>query len=537
MNARLIGHRKLLVVMVVFIGLLSVFWYLFAARVGQALQDSLAERLSQQVNGRIQIGNVDLSLLGWVRITDVSLYSQQGAVLARVPVVKLQYSWSDLAKGNFDSSRIVAMSAEGAEVWLQEEKTRWNWEGFLKDEPTVSNRFKGKLQIESAKMYCYALLAAKTITEVNGVIDLQAYPDLDIRMKGNIGQSISIGEGNWVNGQFAKIVVQVKDLDLLEFRDSIPATKEVVLEGGKIPVATVTTERDDQGVVKWRTEGEFSGVRLAGKVKVSDCQGQFSGNLDGLQLQNMKLVISGQQTTGQGSLSWPQGHARIDAVLSVPDADPEAFVSGLTVQRPVACQIRIVGPLTAPEVSGSFSIPHAVFSAMPVNKVTGNFRYADPRLVLQGVSAAVYQGTIRAAGEVQTTNQSYELETSGHSLDSSRLTDKDVQGPLDFNGHVSGKGEWAVTQGTFIIRDGNAYGIPFLTMTGHFIKRGAAEAEIADVVMKTAVGTFYPEQLSREVLERVTQQGVPPITEKAIKKEVEENMKKETEKLIPRLFR
>jgi len=616
MRAWFIQHRKLLIILIVLIGLFSVSWFLFAARVGQALQDYLVERYSQEVNGRVQVGAVDLSLFGWVSIKDVSLYSKQGNLLAQVPVVKLQYSWSDLAKANFGISRIGTITAEGAEIWLQEEKSHWNWENFIKEDQTKENKFQGKLQIVAAKIYGKAYLLSKTIDEANGVIDFHAYPDLAISLKGKIGQASLTIDGDWNNGQFATIAIKGKDLDMLEFRDAIPATQGISLEGGKVTTLTMLTERDVKGVLKWRTEGEFSGAKLTGKLTVTDCQGQFnanqdgiklqkmsfvisnqqtegpesqswpqgqarieaslsierndsgvvkwqtegdfsdlklagkrtvtdgqghfSGNQDEIRLQNMNFVISGQQTAGQGTLSWPQGVASIDAALSIPDVDPGAFLSGLTVQRPVACQLRIVGPLSDPNISGSFSIPQATFSNMPVNRVVGNFRYIDTRLLLQGVSGSVYQGNVGAEGEVQTNNESYELDASGQGLDSSRLTDKDVQGPLDFNGHVSGKGEMAVTQGTFFIRDGKAYGIPFLTMTGHFIRRGT-ETELSGIAMETVAGTIYPEQLSKEVLDRINPLKQPALNEENIKKEAEkrgeESIKKEAGKLLPGIFR
>ena len=530
------GYRKLLMVMVVILCLLSFFWYLFAAGVKRSLQDSLAESLSNHVNGRIQIGNIDLSLIGWVRITDVAVYKDKMELLAKVPVVRIQYSWSDLAKGNFDSSRIETIIAEGAEIWLHEEKGQWNWEGFLKQDQPSQNKFQGKLQITSAKIYGVASLASKTIDDVNGIIDLRAFPDLDISLKGKIGQSLSTAEGKWVKGHFARIVVQAKDLNLLEFRDSVPAEQKFTLEGGKLSTVMVTTERDDQDAVKWHVEGEFSGIKLAGKVDVSEGQGQFKGNQDGVKLQNIKLVISGQQTEGQGTLSWPKGAIRIEADLTVPDAAPEAFVSGLAIQRPVVCRIKIVGALVEPDISGSFSFPQINFSDMQVSSVTGNFRVDGSRLLLQGVSGAVDQGTIWVAGVVQRSDGSYELEASGQGLNSSQLTDKDVQGPLDFSAHVGGKGETAVTAGTFIIHNGKAYGIPFLSLTGHFVKRGSI-TEISGIVMKTAVGTFYPEELSRDVLEYlIGKPGLPKSPEDAIKKGVEGIIKDEVNKLLPRVF-
>lgn len=529
MSATWFRYRRFLTGIIILSVIAGALWHVFAERAGQTLQDFLTERSSRQVNGRIQVGTVDLSLLGQVRIQNVELYSKQGVLLAQVPLVKIKYSWSDLAKLNFGVANIQEVEVNGAEFWLQEEKNRWNWEGLIKEEETADSKFQGKMQMKAAKVHCQASLLSKTIDEVNGVIDFYAYPNLTISFKGKIGQGNLAADGNWTNGQFALIIVKAQDIDLLEFRDSVPAGQPVSLEGGKLTTAAVTIERDAAGTVKWQAESGFAGVKLSGKADITDGQGQISGNQDGFQLQNIKFAISGQRAEGQGRLFWSQGSARIDADVSIPDADPAAFISGLTVQRPAECQIKLTGLLAEPDVSGSFRISQATFSNMPVDRVAGNFKYSGNRLLLQGVSGSVYQGTIGVSGEVQISNESYELEASGQGLDSSRLTDKDVQGPLAFAAHVSGKGDAAVTQGTFNIRDGKAYGIPFITMKGNFVKRGSA-TELSGIAMQTMAGTIYPEQLSKEALAQITPQGQPALNEEYIKKET-------VGKLLPRLLR
>ena len=64
MREWLLKHRKSLTVVLVFIVIFIFSWSLFSAKLGQALQDYLVERYSQEVNGRIQVGTVDLSLYG-----------------------------------------------------------------------------------------------------------------------------------------------------------------------------------------------------------------------------------------------------------------------------------------------------------------------------------------------------------------------------------------------------------------------------------------------------------------------------------------
>lgn len=540
MREWLLKHRKSLTVVLVFIVIFIFSWSLFSAKLGQALQDYLVERYSQEVNGRIQVGTVDLSLYGGAQIKDVSLYSKQGDMLARIPLIKLQYSWSDLLKDNFGISHIETVTAERAEIWVQEEESHWNWENFIKEDQSKENKFQGKMQIVSAKIYGKVLSMSKTLDEASGIIDFHAYPNLGISFKGKIGQGSLNIDGDWNNGQFALLTIKGKDLNLPEFRDAIQPIQGISLEGGKANAITMRTERDPQGVVKWQTEGEFSGLKIAGKRNITDGQGQFSGNQDGIKLQKMSFKISEQQTSGQGTLTWPQGVVSVDAALDVPDFDLSAFMSGLTVQRPIECQIRVVGPLSEPAISGTFSIPQATFSNMPIDRIVGKFQYTGTHMLLKDVHGFVYQGTVGAEGDVEVNDESYELDASGQGLDSSRLTDKDVQGPLIFNGHVSGKGEAAVTEGTFLIRDGKAYGIPFLKMTGHFVRRGAV-TEISNIAMETIGGTIYPEQLSKEVLERLNPLEKPTLNTDSIKNEaekrLEESIKKEEKKLLPDIFR
>ena len=214
-------HRSLLIVAGIAIGMLGFSWFTFASRLGQALQDYIVDRYSQDVNGRVQVGSADLSIFGWVYIKDVSLYSQKGDLLAHLPVIKLQYNWSDLVRENFGISRIENITAEGAELWVQEEKSHWNWENFIKEDQGKENKFQGKLQILSAKIHGKALSMTKTIDEASGSIDFYAYPDLGISFKGKIGQSVLNIDGNWNNGQFSMISIKSDILNLLDFRDSM----------------------------------------------------------------------------------------------------------------------------------------------------------------------------------------------------------------------------------------------------------------------------------------------------------------------------
>ena len=290
----------------------------------------------------------------------------------------------------------------------------------------------------------------------------------------------------------------------------------------------MVAKRDAAGAFHGQGQGEFSGVNVDGKVSIREGQGRFSADEAGLQLKELSLLVADQRAEGQGNIFWQEGQGTLDVALKLPDVDAAAFVAGLAVERPVSLQVKIAGPLSGPDISGNFNVKSAAFSGMTVNAITGKLRYAGNQLLLEQVNGSAHSGTLSLGGEVLLDSGRYELDVAGNGMESSRLTDKDVQGPLDFTGHVSGQGEEAVTRGNFTIYNGKTYGISFQTLDGLFVKRGGV-TETSDIAVHTSLGTFYPEQLSQEALARINQQGIPT-TQDGLKRAV-------AGKLIERLFR
>jgi hypothetical protein len=144
-----------------------------------------------------------------------------------------------------------------------------------------------------------------------------------------------------------------------------------------------------------------------------------------------------------------------------------------------------------------------------------------------------FGGSVSANGVIYPDSQKYNLRILGSGLQSSQLTTKDVSGPLSFSGTAVGDSELAVTQGSFNINNGKAYGLSFQTLTGNFVKRGSAETEISNITIKTALGTFYPEQLNQDIMNGLNK----AIAERNIPTSMDEIKKVGTEKLIEHFFR
>lgn len=521
-------HKKPVVIAAAILFLLTVTWQAFSLQLAKAFQDNLLQRVNQQLNGKLQAGTVDVSLLGWMRLHNVILYDQQGEVLVQSPLVKIRYRWSDLAGRSFGLPQVERVALEGAELWLKETGSRLNWDGLLKDETAANSAFRGTIELEKSKINIATSLITKTLEGVNGSVDYAKSPDLLISFGGKIEQSSVAIAGQWGKDRAGELTVQAEKLDLVKSGLPLGSDTATRLDNGIMEKIKLVITTDAQGNTRVGAQGEFAGLATSGKLTIKDGKGTFSGDTSGLEFKNLSLVISGQQAQGQGKIEWKNGAGLLDFTLTMPDADPGSLVAGLTVQRPLAVQIRIVGPMLEPQITGSFRAQQVSFSDMAIAGVTGQFRYENSYIALEQASGTVNDGILAATGQVRISGQSYELDVEGEGMDSSRLTDKDVQGALGFSGHTSGQGQDAVTRGNFVIHNGKAYGVPFDRMTGNFIKRGAA-TEVSGLAVQTAFGTFYPEQLSREALERVKNKEIP-VSREELQKAV-------TDRLIQRILR
>lgn len=521
------SHKRLTFITLSIICTLLVLWQVFAVKIRQDIQDTLLLRVSQQLNGQLTVGSVDLSLSGRIKIQDVSLYDQQGVLLAQVPVIKMQYRWSDLTGGSLGLPKIETVTLERGELWLKQANNHFNWDDLLKKEQDESTSFRSKVELEDGKIHIETALFSQVLENATGIIDWQNSPEMTISLKGKADQSQVNVNGQWGENLPGDFNIQIDTLDVVKFKELFADTS-YSLEAGTIQPLQITVKQDTKGTLHYQAEGSFSDLKLNGKVGIQQGHGKFSSNETGMRFEDVSLLISGQPAQGQGTISWVDGMAVLDFSLTLPDADPAAFVSGITAMRPLALQVQIAGSVAQPQITGNFSLPQISFSSMAVNGITGNFRYTDAKVLLQQVQGTAYQGNIAASGTVMTEDQSYELDVNGQGLTSSQLTDKDVQGPLAFNGHVSGKGDTAVTRGNFSIYDGKTYGIAFQKMTGLFVKKGTT-TDISGIAIQTAYGTIYPEQLSQEALERLKQQDIP-VSKGELKQAV-------TNKLLEKLMR
>lgn len=526
MKEWILTHKKSLAGFLLALALLAGGWMIASVKLAEALQATLIERAGNAINGRITVGKVDLSWSGRIRIRDIALYDREGALLMQSPSVKIRYRWSDLTSGSLGLPQIEQVLLEQSEIFVRQNGTAFNWNGILKEDEDAQSTvtaFRGKVELEGSTISLDTSLGSRVLTGINAVLDWQQAPVIALEGNGLIGQSPFTVKGTWAG----EIAIRAAELDLTAFSDLL-AFDGMQLEAGTAHDLSVFVTQDEKGTLAYHAAGGLKGIKTSGDFSLQEGEGAFRMDAAAISFERLSGRVSGQQVNGQGNILWGNGQPQLDFTLTLPDVDAGAFVSGLSAGRPLAIEAKVSGSAAAPAIAGTFAVPQIGLGEVTVSSVSGGFRYAGDQLVVEQAQGSAYQGGLHASGQVAAATKRYELAIAGKGLDSSRLTDKDVSGPLDFTGTVSGQGEAAVTRGTFIIRDGKAYGFSFQSLTGAFVKQGD-KTEISDIAVHTALGTLYPEQLSQEAMDRLKEKAVP-VSKTELKQAV-------TEKLLEKIFR
>lgn len=173
--------------------------------------------------------------------------------------------------------------------------------------------------------------------------------------------------------------------------------------------------------------------------------------------------------------SWNfSGGGNIDVVAD--SADPATYMSAFPLKGATSLQAKVSGTTAKPVASGSYKIAAGSLGDLSFREASGKFRFADSLLYLTETTAQALGGSIQVSGTVDPSSLRYVQTVSGQNIDVKQLSDRDMQGRVNFNSEVRGQGSWdgASADGTFNMGTGSISGIAFDSLTGNFSKRGAA---------------------------------------------------------------
>jgi hypothetical protein len=229
--------------------------------------------------------------------------------------------------------------------------------------------------------------------------------------------------------------------------------------------------------------GTFRGNVFASNAAISvttpDSRYQFknlAGTLDFAKYPEIGLDLKTKDgasiLAAKGSWNFSGGG---NIMVTAEDVDPAAYATSVRIKGPTSFQATLAGTTANPSAKGTFKIPSGTLGDMSFSNASGDFSFVDSTLSLANTKLNAFGGSIQTHGPVHPDTLRYAQKVSGQNLDSSMLSDKDIQGRLAFSADVEGQGPWegANADGTFEMGAGSVSGISFDALSGNFAKRGA----------------------------------------------------------------
>ena len=509
-----------------------------AAQVRQAAEQSLLAKISDSLNAKILVGSVDLSILGSVEAKDVQVLDAEGKKLLQSKRILIRYNWNDLFHGQLSPQLVTAVTVESPEFWIVYDQNQLNWEQLFKTKADETSRFSGLIEIQDSKLHMETAFFNKTIEQLNGRIDCRQANSFGLSANGKVDQVNVALDGQWSSQAPSAITMSAQGLDVVKLGLTTPEDP-LQLTNGQLDELTIKLVKDISGLVSVQTlSGRCSALNTAGVLTLTQGSARFEKQDNALAFTEIQALYKGQSVTASGRvLTAPDNSKTLDFTVDMPSGDPAAILPNSQAGGTLTARGTITGSELMPVLAGDFTLGSLQFGDMTLNGIQGSFSYSEQMLTLFSASGASTGGSIFANGQLYPDSDQYNLSISGSGLDSSRLTEKDVKGPLAFSGTATGGGASAVAQGSFTIYNGTAYGFAFRTLTGNFVKSGSAAAVISNLMVQTDLGTFYPERLSQEIIEQLHQPNLPT-TPKELEKVLNDRVNEiVTDKLLKNVFR
>ena len=229
--------------------------------------------------------------------------------------------------------------------------------------------------------------------------------------------------------------------------------------------------------------GAFRGKVFASNATISvstpDSRYQFknvAGTLDFAKYPEIGLDLKTKDGTSllavKGAWNFSGGG---NIMVTAEGVDPATYATSVRIKGATSFQATLAGTTANPSAKGSFKIPTGTLGDMAFSNASGDFTFANSTLSLTNTQLHAFGGSIQTHGPLYPDTLRYVQKLSGQNLDSSLLSDKDIQGRLVFSADVQGQGSWenANADGTFEMGAGSVSGIAFDALSGNFAKRGA----------------------------------------------------------------
>ena len=518
--------------LVVLLGL-GIWWNSLLAKMATGAQAQLVAKANEKVNGKVAVGNMEFSIFGTLTAHNLTVSDRQDAVVGKSERVAVRFGVGDVLSGRADLSAVKSVTLENAVMTLASGKDgRWNWEDLLKADKDQEVLFRGVVSVRQATVLVRDGESERKLEAVNGSIDFARYPTLGLDLTAKSGSTPLALKGSWALGGDGEVAVKTDQASLADVPLGLMGGGDMRLTGGTAKNVTVTVKQQ-AGKLSLAAEGtvEKLAATVAGYA-LSEGAGKVAVEGGKLMLREAAVLVNGQRVTAAGAITPAEAGVALDLDVAAAAFNPGALAT-TPLTGPIAFQAKVTGTVDKPAARGTFTIAQGSFGAVAFTGGRGGFAYAGGTLTLADTQATAWDGTLAVQGDIVPATQQYRMTATGSGVDSALLTEKDIRGRVNFSASLSGQGaSGGSANGSFQMGDGSFSGIPFLSMTGDFTKRGE-QMSFQNVIVNTVGGSFRAEGASEGSLVRLRQIGDPVSPREALEKAITDKIAPDIRKILP----
>ena len=470
-------HKIILAGLATLLVLAGIAWKLAAPRVLAGVQDLLLKQVNSSINGRLEIGSLDFSVLGSAVLKQVVLYDKAGSRIASGGQIDVSYQFDDLLGGRFGLDSVKKISIEKADLKLAIDKNgRWSLQELVKPQKEQPTVFRGIIALQEVTVEVTTPEWKRQFTGLAGELDYEKPPAVAVDLKGKLGKSSLTAKGAWTADVKTQLAITVDAIELADVQSLLPSTAgNPKFLAGSLKEVKANLIQDKSGI---STNGEavLAGlaVNLQGKaLKEGNANLKLQGKSMTLsngsaQLDGNKLIVNGtiDFATASPGLALQLAATGID-IASL--AGSKASLSGL-----LSFQADVTGTLAKTLARGVFKLPAGQLDANPLTDGEGSFSFAGETLTIQNATLKALGGGLAISGTMEPQTSRYNLKVSGQNVDGAILTNQGVTGRMSFEATVSGAADASsmTASGVFSLPSAKISDYDISNATGSFRKQG-----------------------------------------------------------------
>ena len=369
---------------------------------------------------------------------------------------------------------------------------RWNWEDIIKTRKDQEMTFRGTVELRQGTLLVKQGGGERKLEAVNGSVDFARYPALAFDLTAKSGSTPFAVKGAWATEGDGEVAVKADQASLADVPLALLGAGDMRLTAGTAKNVTVTVRKKAgkfslaaDGTVE-RLAASAAGYALSeGAGKVSMADGKVA-------LKDATVQVNGQKLTAGGTMTLAEAGLALDLDVAAAAFDPAALGT-MPLKGPIAFQAKLTGTPDSPKARGTFTVAQGSFGDVAFANGRGSFTYAAGTLTLSDTQATAWDGTLSLQGDIVPATKVYRMTANGRNVDAALLSEKDIHGRANFDARLNGQGSsGGKAEGSFNMGEGKFSGIPFLSMTGDFVKQGE-QMNFHNIVVNTVGGSFRAE--------------------------------------------